>query len=243
MVLDQGTGIQAVETKDGVSPGEGFPSRPSGGGVLPDGLAEQPPVSDTRIGLRDPQSDLIGGVRAGDPAAMAELYERHRAQGLQFARALLSGPQDVEDVLHEAFTKAVSAIRNGYGPTGAFGPYLSTCIRSTASSLWKKQARERPSPDDDLDPGTAEDPGLENALSLFEHEAVAVAMRALPVRWRTVLWHAEVMGEPPRNIAPILGIEPNAVSALLIRARAGLRAAYELQSLPTDAARGKSELN
>jgi hypothetical protein len=45
-----------------------------------------------------------------------------------------------------------------------------------------------------------------------------------------VLWYAEVMGEKPRNIAPILGLEPNAVSALLIRAKAGLRAAYEQQS-------------
>jgi hypothetical protein len=42
-----------------------------------------------------------------------------------------------------------------------------------------------------------------------------------------------VMGEPPRNIAPLMGIEANAVSALLIRARKGLRAAYEAQALHT----------
>ena len=42
----------------------------------------------------------------------------------------------------------------------------------------------------------------------------------------TVLWHAEVEREPPRRIAPVLGMEPGAVSALLLRARKGLREAY-----------------
>lgn len=163
---------------------------------------------------------------------MAQLYERHRVQGLQFARTLLNSAEDAEDVLHEAFTKSVSAIRNGFGPTDTFGPYLSTCVRSAANSLWTKRARESPSFLDHLDADAVEDPALETVLSVFEHENIAAAMRSLPERWRTVLWHAEVMGEPPRKIAPLLGIEPNAVSALLGRARAGLRAAYELQSLP-----------
>lgn len=178
------------------------------------------------------EAHLIVGVRNGEAAAMAQLYERHRVQGLQFARTLLNSSEDAEDVLHEAFTKSVSAIRNGFGPTDTFGPYLSTCVRSVANSLWTKRARESPSFLDHLDADAVEDPALETVLSVFEHENIAAAMRSLPERWRTVLWHAEVMGEPPRKIAPLLGIEPNAVSALLSRARAGLRAAYELQSLP-----------
>lgn len=187
------------------------------------------------------EAHLIVGVRSGEPAAMAQLYERHRAPGLQFARSLLNSLEDAEDVLHEAFTKSVSAIRNGYGPTDTFGPYLSTCVRSAANSLWTKRAQESPSCLDHLDAEAIEDPALETILSVFEHENIAAAMRSLPDRWRTVLWHAEVMGEPPRNIAPLLGIEPNAVSALLIRARAGLRAAYELQSLSSSRGSASSE--
>jgi RNA polymerase sigma factor (sigma-70 family) len=216
---------------------------PSGEDVIPRQWWGPAVDSPTPGGHSSADLVLIGEVRAGDPAAMAVLYEGHRDQGLRFARALMSGPQDAEDVLHDAFARAFSAIRNGYGPTNAFGPYLSSCIRSAANSLWKKQAREKPSPAADLDPGPAEDPALATALSVFEREDIAAAMRALPARWRTVLWHAEVLGEPPRNIAPILGIEPNAVSALLIRARAGLRAGYELQSLPATAALGRGDLN
>ena len=181
-------------------------------------------------GTEGVEADLIDAVRAGDPAAMAALYERHRGQGLKFARSLMPGSADAEDVLQEAFANAVSAIRNGYGPRESFAPYLSTCVRSVAATLWKKRSKERLIPVEELHPVGEQDPALETVLSVFEHEHVAAAMRTLPERWRTVLWHAEVMGEPPRNIAPLLGIEPNAVSSLLIRARAGLRAAFELQT-------------
>lgn len=183
-------------------------------------------------GIRGDESDLIDGVRAGDAESMAVLYERYREPGLRFIRGLMSGAQESEDVLHDAFAKAVGAIRNGYGPTDVFGPYLSTAIRSVAMTFWNKRVREQPAPDEDLDPGPVDDQGLETVLTVFEQEHVAAAMRSLPERWRTVLWYAEVMGEKPRNIAPILGLEPNAVSALLIRAKAGLRTAYEQQSGP-----------
>jgi RNA polymerase sigma factor (sigma-70 family) len=179
------------------------------------------------------EADLISGVRAGDQAAMAALYERHRGRGLKFARSLTSQLQDAEDILHEAFANAVRAIRNGFGPSDTFAPYLNTCVRSVANTAWKKQSRESAAPFDELAPIAVEDPALETVLNVFEHEHVAAAMRTLPERWRTVLWHAKVMGEPPRSIAPLLGIEANAVSALLIRARAGLRAAFELQTQST----------
>ncbi|WP_247041142.1 RNA polymerase sigma factor [Arthrobacter rhizosphaerae] len=179
------------------------------------------------------ETDLIDAVRAGDPAAMAALYQRHRGQGLKFARSLMSRIEDAEDVLQEAFANAVSAIRNGYGPRDSFAPYLSTCVRSVANTLWKKRSKERLTTYEEFEPHAVEDPALETVLHVFEHEHVAAAMRTLPERWRTVLWHAEVMGARPREIAPLLGIEPNAVSALLIRARAGLRAAFELQTQQT----------
>lgn len=216
-----------MDREDGNSAGE-WPHRVPDAEGVPDGTSD---FVDIVSGQTDAEHELIDAVRAGDPAAMAILYERHRPSALKFARYLMAGTQDAEDVVHEGFAKAVSAIRNGFGPTDTFMPYLNTCIRSVATSFWKKQAREKPAPAEDLDPGPSHDPALENALNVFEHADVAAAMRSLPPRWRTVLWHAEVMGEPPRNIAPLLGLESNAVSALLIRARAGLRAAYELQAL------------
>jgi RNA polymerase sigma factor (sigma-70 family) len=158
---------------------------------------------------------------------MAVLYERYRETGLKFIQGLMSHGQEAEDLFQEGFMKAVAAIRNGYGPTDAFRPYLIICLRVVVATFWTKRARVWPLTEEDMDPVPGEDPALEAALSLFEHERVVAAMRSVPVRWRTVLWHADVLGQKPSDIAPVMGIAPNAVSALLIRARAGLRAAYE----------------
>jgi hypothetical protein len=67
---------------------------------------------------------------------------------------------------------------------------------------------------------------LASLLHRDDPELVMKAFQSLPLRWMTVLWHAEVEREPPRKIAPVLGMEPGAVSALLLRARKGLREAY-----------------
>ena len=184
-------------------------------------------VQTAPVGPIGPDTGLLAGVRAGDPDAMAILYTGHYGPALIFARGLMSSSQEAEDVVHEAFVKVVSAIRNGHGPTDLFGAYLNTAIRSVANTFWKKAAREQPAPAEHLDGDSMEDSGLETALEVSEHERVTIAMRSLPERWRTVLWHAEVMGQMPRDIAPILGIEANAVSALLLRARKGLRHAYD----------------
>ncbi|MDR6688311.1 DNA-directed RNA polymerase specialized sigma24 family protein [Arthrobacter sp. 1088] len=62
---------------------------------------------------------------------------------------------------------------------------------------------------------------------MFEYERLALAMHSLPEPWRTLLWHAEVLGSPPSEIASALGIDPDAINASLQRARRALRAAYD----------------
>ena len=61
-----------------------------------------------------------------------------------------------------------------------------------------------------------------------EEDAFATAaLAALPQRWQRVLWHTEVEGLSAAEIAPLLGLAPNAVAALAYRAREGLRQAYQ----------------
>ncbi|MGH3484992.1 MAG: zf-HC2 domain-containing protein [Nocardioidaceae bacterium] len=74
-----------------------------------------------------------------------------------------------------------------------------------------------------FDPGTPfEDPALDD----FERAATARAFASLPERWQLVLWHTEVEGDKPADIAPLLGMTANSVAALAYRAREGLRQAY-----------------
>lgn len=173
------------------------------------------------------ETDLIDAVRRGEAEALEILFARYRASGLGFAAKLLRKSYDAEDALQEAFVKAVGAIRAGYGPKDSFGSYLYTAIRSVAATHWRKLGREQPAFGDTLGPEKSyRDAGLDRALILQEQERIAEAMRMLPERWRTVLWYREVLGELPRTIAPLMGLTPNGVSALLKRARAGLRTAY-----------------
>ena len=44
-----------------------------------------------------------------------------------------------------------------------------------------------------------------------------------------MLWHTEVEGQKPADIAPLLGMSANSVSALAYRAREGLRQAFLTQ--------------
>ncbi|MEJ7706929.1 MAG: hypothetical protein WKF82_06355 [Nocardioidaceae bacterium] len=61
---------------------------------------------------------------------------------------------------------------------------------------------------------------------LFENTAAAKAFASLPERWQLVLWHLEVERQKPADVAPLLGLTANSVSALAYRAREGLRQAY-----------------
>jgi RNA polymerase sigma factor (sigma-70 family) len=169
-------------------------------------------------------ADLIRSARTGDSSAVETLYSRHHDAGLRFARRLMADKADAEDVAQEAFQKVTAAIGRGNGPEVAFRPYLLRAVRTAAADYWERQSKETPT--DNIGDAPVEDASLAALLHRDDPELVMKAFQSLPVRWMTVLWHAEVEREPPRRIAPILGLEPGAVSALLLRARKGLREAY-----------------
>lgn len=170
-------------------------------------------------GLND--VDLIAEARGGDDEAYAELYRRHRAAALRFARSLTDQPADAEDLVGFAFARVLAALRKGGGPTEAFRPYLLATIRNVFLESARRSSREQPV--DDL---TVELPFADPVTTMDDSRLVAAAFSELPERWQVVLWHTEVEGENPADLVPLLGISANAVSALAYRAREGLRERY-----------------
>jgi RNA polymerase sigma factor (sigma-70 family) len=156
------------------------------------------------------------------------LYRRHAADALSFARGLVRTEHDAKDLVQEAFAKTISAVANGNGPHENFLGYLFTAIKSCAAEWWNKNSREVPVEAGVLDAthGPTEDDRLQRVFDQDGNERGLAALQSLPARWQTALWYADVLQEPPRKIGPALGMKPNAVSALVRRARAGLRAAY-----------------
>ncbi|GLY00937.1 MULTISPECIES: sigma-70 family RNA polymerase sigma factor [Actinoplanes] len=168
--------------------------------------------------------DLLAAVRAGDTAAFGTLYERHRAAARQFAYGLTRDPSDVDDLVAETFAKVFATLRAGRGPLVAFRAYLHTTMRHVC--YHRARIDRRLEFTDDLTRYDAGVPFTDPALDRLERAFAAAAFRQLPPRWRDVLWQTEVEGSTPAELAPRMGLTPNAVAVLAHRAREGLRSLY-----------------
>ena len=179
----------------------------------------------TRVPTLDGPSDaeLISAVRGGDADAYGDLFARHVEAARRLARQLVPGP-DVDDLVSEAFAKVLSLLQRGAGPDLAFRAYLLTAVRRLHVDRIRSNARLHTT--DDLAPFDPGVPFRDTAVEGFENQAAARAFASLPERWQLVLWHTEVEGQKPAEVAPLLGMSANSVSALAYRAREGLRQAF-----------------
>jgi len=73
---------------------------------------------------------------------------------------------------------------------------------------------------------TISEPFPDTMLDAEESRLARSAFAQLPERWRAVLQRTEIMGQSPAEAASPLDLTANAVSALAMRARRGLREAY-----------------
>jgi DNA-directed RNA polymerase specialized sigma24 family protein len=147
-------------------------------------------------------ASLIQAVRDGDVSAFSLLYERHLGAARRLARQL-AAPADAGELATAGFSKVLGAVQRGEGPTESFRAFLLSSIHGI--HLERTRAVRRVS---------------------VEQRAAAAIFRSLPERWQMVLWHLEVEGQQPRDVAPLLAMTPESVSALAYRAREGLRQAY-----------------
>jgi RNA polymerase sigma factor (sigma-70 family) len=188
--------------------------------------AQQEPASiqESAGPLPPGDADLIAASRSGDAAAYATLYQRHVAAANSLARQLVRDLAEADDVVAESFAKVLDLLGRGGGPEGAFRPYLLTVVRRAAYDRHRVMRRQLVT--DHLE---AFDPGIpfaDPAVAHLERSMIARAFASLPERWQTVLWHTEIEGAKPAEVASVLGLSANGVAALAYRAREGLRQAY-----------------
>lgn len=175
-------------------------------------------------------AELITAVRTGTIAAYGTLYERHVAAAYNLARQLARSSAEADDLVAEAFAKVLDTLRAGKGPDTAFRAYLLTALRHTAYDKTRKDKRvdlnEDMSEVSGALGGALTVPFSDTAVAGLERTMAAKAFAKLPERWQMVLWHTEIEEQSPADVAPLLGLTPNGVSALAYRAREGLRQAY-----------------
>jgi RNA polymerase sigma factor (sigma-70 family) len=206
-----------------------------GGGPVPGPVSgDEPDDGPARADARS-DAELLAVVR-GRPAdqassrAFGTLYDRHRDAARGLARQLARSPSDAEDLVSAAFARLLEILRAGGGPTEAFRAYLLTSLRHLAYD--RTRAERRLDLTEDMgdvigvDPERTVVPFADPAVAGLDRSLAARAFATLPERWQAVLWHLEVEGDSPADIAPLFGLTANAVSALGYRAREGLRQAY-----------------
>ena len=154
----------------------------------------------------------------------------------------MGGP-DADDLVSEAFVKVLNVLLAGGGPDVAFRAYLLTAVRRL--HVDKMRGQQRLTTTGDMTPYDPGVPFADTAVAGFEGGAAAKAFASLPERWQMVLWHLEVENQKPADIAPLLGMSANSVSALAYRAREGLRQAFlnmHSGDLVSDACRETNDL-
>ena len=167
---------------------------------------------------------LMWSRSEGNPQAVALLHIRHWKAAVAFAFSLTRDYNDAEDLASHSFLKVLAAINSGKGPTGPFRPYLFRAIRPSVADHWRRRSNEYSV--DEIPDEAHEEEGFAWVEAIHERERISKAFSTLPLPWQKVIWHVDVVGLRPRQLAPIMGLRPNAVSALLRRARNGLREAY-----------------
>lgn len=174
-------------------------------------------------GPADSDPCLLDLVRQGDADAFDTLYKRHLQIALYVARQQTDNQSDADDVVAEAFASVFQSLKDGKGPKEFFRPYLLTVVRRTAHDRNRKARRMQTTEDALLDTAVLDD---DTVMKDLESSIMAKAFKSLPERWQAVLWHMDIEGLKPAAVAPLVGLTPNGVSSLAIRAREGLRQAY-----------------
>ncbi|MDS0138838.1 MULTISPECIES: sigma-70 family RNA polymerase sigma factor [unclassified Amycolatopsis] len=176
-----------------------------------------------------PDAVLLAALRAGDLDAAGRLYRRHAEPLRRTAGAWARQPAERDDLVAETFARVLTIVRAGGGPHSDLRPYLVVTLRNLAARWSKQRTRV------ELRATVPEPPGRgADELALLRSNARLVwsAYCTLPGRWRTVLWRTEAEGGTPTEVAPSLGLSPNSVAALAMRAREGLRQAYLQVQVP-----------
>jgi RNA polymerase sigma factor (sigma-70 family) len=138
-----------------------------------------------------------------------------------YLRRLVRSPQTAEDLAQEAFLKAWSAY-DRYDAGRPFLPWVLQIARRLALDAWRRR-RELPFPEG-LDPADRGRPNPEQQAAAGETaQRLEAALGGLPEAQRTAVFLYYMEGMHLEELAVVLKTSPNAVSALLLRARRRLK--------------------
>ncbi|CAN5598630.1 sigma-70 family RNA polymerase sigma factor [soil metagenome] len=191
----------------------------------------------------DAQDDnaLVQLVANGEPAALAELYDRYGRLAYGLAYRVLADGSAAEEVVQDAFLQ-VWRKASTFDPAKGAGlrPWLLTIVHNRAIDLIRRR-KNQSGREVELDPNAPfigeSDPAVE-ILEQLDHREIRSAMATLPNEQRQAIDLAFFEGLTHREIAERYGLPLGTVKG---RLRLGLHKMHELlidQRAGDDAAPG-----
>ncbi|WCO66869.1 sigma-70 family RNA polymerase sigma factor [Iamia majanohamensis] len=179
-------------------------------------------------------AELVAALRAGDPAALATIYDRHADALFAFAARTLRSPHDAADACQDAFVLASQRIDQLRDPS-RLRPWLYAIVRNECTRIGRARARVVPvSPeghhDRDAGPGAdlaagrtgdtaGPDPVGSAAVRTDDATVVRDALGGLDERDRALFALQAGAGLQGRDLADAAGIPPRQLGQATARLR------------------------
>jgi RNA polymerase sigma-70 factor (ECF subfamily) len=171
---------------------------------------------------------VLAAARVGAEWAWRALYADTAPDLLRYARA--SRVRDPEDVVGEAFLRAVGGISSFEGGERAFRAWMFTLVRHLIVDEHRKVVRRRtePLPPEVLAEIAPRGDSEAEAMRALAEERVRSVIEPLTGDQRDVLLLRILGGFTVEEVAAVLGKRPGAVKALQARGLAAIRRLLDL---------------
>lgn len=162
---------------------------------------------------------LARAAKGGDAAAYDELVRRYLRPAMALACQYTRGLEDAEDVVQEAFHKAVRYLHN-YDPRRPFSAWFYAIVRNAAHTALNRNGREEAHDD----PVLLEDaPAPPTGIDPVAAGEIEKAVASLAPMQRTCLRLCDVEGFTSVEAGLMLGVGEGTVRTHLHRARKQMR--------------------
>ena len=177
---------------------------------------------DSKLSRTDPDNDLLPALRAGDPAALSALMDRHLTRVHRLAWHMTGDRAQAEDISQETFLRFWQAAPRWQSDGQA---NVLTWLRRVATRLCiDDRRRSRPIYSDVIP--DQQDPTPHADLEIVRSETaqrVQAAILTLPERQRAALVLSYYQQASQSEGAAALGVSEKAYESLLSRARTKLK--------------------
>lgn len=173
-------------------------------------------------------AELVRRTQAGDMDAYGELVRRHMRRAFAIAYSVLRHREDAEDVVQDAFRKALEAIGR-VDDARPFPPWFHRIVVNRAISVSRARSVRDHSPLHEGFPSN--DATVERDFEVSELRGRLLrALDALPERERHIVVLADVEELTSKEISEITGMPSGTVRYLLHMARRTLREALSTET-------------